>query len=394
MTRRGWPRNCLILAAVCMCSVAKAGVWVTEPVLGLAADYSTNPALLLVDHTAETHGAVLIDTPTTYHAEDISVAILPSFRISNSPGYSSIASDYAHLAIRGEIDSDLDSLTVTGRLARDSSLYYNYSLNGSTGVRSDTELADIAWVRALSERLNLNVDASSNRVVYGDSTTTTTLTDYRYTSLAPSLAWTWSPRTTLSLDSSGGLYVSTGGATKSVNSQLELGIVRRVNELWSVNATAGYSRESNSIDEFYGPYLLGNFKSTTTGTVFQAKITRQAELLALSASASRSLVPTGFSFLSLQDSYQLALHYPWKERWTFDAGVRSIKSSEPQVVGPTVEQSYVDGGVTAAWLFTEKWTLSLHVSRVSSKYSTLSDSVAASGISVQLSRTFDPIKWH
>src|SRR5271170_8036744 len=94
-----------LIAAMSMVESAKAGVWVTEPVLGVAAEYSTNPGLLYVEHTAETHGAVLLDAPTTYHGNDVSCSIQPSFRISNSSGYSSLASDYAHLTAAGEFDS-------------------------------------------------------------------------------------------------------------------------------------------------------------------------------------------------------------------------------------------------------------------------------------------------
>src|ERR1700730_5738403 len=180
MTHRGWPRGCWLAAVMGIASGAKAGVWVTDPVLGLAADFSTNPGLRAADHTTETHGAVLIDTPTTYHADSVSLSVQPSFRISDSSGYSSVASDYAHLTVRGEIDSERNSVTVTGQIARDSSLYSNSGSNGSAGVRRDTSLADVAWVRALTERLNFNLEASSSRVVYGKSGSFTTLTDYPY----------------------------------------------------------------------------------------------------------------------------------------------------------------------------------------------------------------------
>src|SRR5579862_4308126 len=138
MTPGGWPRSCWLAAVMCTASGAKAGVWTSDPVLGLAGDYSTNPGLLYVSHTAETHGAVLIDAPTTYHGDALSLSVLPSFRISDSQGYSSLASNYAHLTAKGEFDSERGSLTVTGQLARDSSLYYNYQFNGGTGVRRDT----------------------------------------------------------------------------------------------------------------------------------------------------------------------------------------------------------------------------------------------------------------
>ncbi len=343
MTHRGLPRNCLLVAAMCMGSGAKAGVWVTEPVLGLAAEYSTNPALLYATHTAETHGAVLIDTPTTYHADSVSLLVQPSFRISDSSGYSSLASDYAHMTVKGEIDSERNSVAVTGQIARDSSLYYNYGVNGNTGVRRDTSLADVAWVRSLTERLNFNLETNSSRVLYGKSGSFTT---------------------------------------------------RKLTELWAVSANAGYSRETNTIEEYFGPFLLGTFRATNTGTVFMANVTRQGPLLDVTAAASRSLVPSGFSFLSLQNSYQLSFHYPRTERWTFDGHVRWLKSQEPQVSGPTADQSYLDLGLSAAWLFTEKWTLTLRASRVTAKYTPPSINVGASGFAIQLSRHFDPVKWH
>jgi len=383
----------MIMAAMCMSSAVKAGVWVTEPVLGLTADYSTNPGLLFVDHAAETHGAVLIDTPTTYHADALSLAILPSFRISDSSGYSSIASDYAHLTLQGEVDSDRDSVDLTARLARDSSLYYDYIFNGSSGVRSDTTLFDLAWTRALTERLNFNLETNSTRVVYGTSGTGVTLTDYRYWSSAPSLSWRASERTTLSANGSIGVYDSAGGLTKSASSELELGATRQMNELWSFSTMAGYSRQSNTIEEFYGPYLLGTYRSTNTGTVFTTKLVRQTEFLGLTATASRSLVPTGFSFLSLQSAYELHFHYQWTPRWTIDGGARSLRSTEPQVLGTTFDQSYWTYGLSAAWLFTEKWTLTLRGSKVSANYTSPPDWVAATGFTVQLSRSFAPIKW-
>jgi hypothetical protein len=175
---------------------------------------------------------------------------------------------------------------------------------------------------------------------------------------------------------------------------VELGLTRQFSELWSVNATAGYSRETNTIDEYFGPFLLGSFRATNTGTVYTANVTRQGRLLTVAATASRSLVPSGFSFLSLQQSYQLGFHYPRTERWSFDGHVRWLKSLEPQVVGPTVNQSYLDLGLSAAWLFTEKWTLTLRASRLTARYTPPTIDVAANGVTVELSRRFDSVKWH
>src|ERR1700692_1731916 len=179
MTQRASALSCLpAAAAMCMASSAKAGIWYTDPVLGVAGDYSSNPGLLYTHHTGETHGAVLIDTPTTYHADAVSFSLQPSFRISDSTGYSSLASDYERLTASGEIDTERNTLSARGQVSRDSSLYYDYGFNGSTGVRRDTALAGVTWIRALTERMNFNLDVSSSRVIYGVSNSFATLTDY------------------------------------------------------------------------------------------------------------------------------------------------------------------------------------------------------------------------
>jgi hypothetical protein len=387
---RGRPALlCLTAVAMCIASASRAGVWGTDPVLGLSSDYSTNPGLLYIDHTAETHAALLIDVPTTYYADAVKFSVLPSFRISNSSGYSSLASDYEHLTLIGEIDTERSTLTATGQLARDSSLYYNYYFNGSTGVRRDSALADLNWVRALTERWNLSVDVDSTRAQYGRSVTFTTLTDYRYSSAAPSISWSANERTSLSLQGGIGIYNSLDGLTQSVNSNAQLGFKRQLDELWNLSASAGISRETDKFKTFFG-----TFDSTAAGTVFAANIMRQGERLALSGQASRSLVPSGYAFLSRQDTYQLSASYPTSERWTFNGHVRWLKAENPQLLAPTIDQSYLELGLSAVWLFTEHWTATFMASYVTDKVAPPPTHVDASGFSIQLARHFNHIAWH
>jgi len=406
MIRRRWALLSMIFAAMLRTESASAGVWVTEPVIGLAAEYSTNPALLYdVPHTSEADGAVLIDAPTTYHADGESLSIQPSFRFANRSGYSALTSDYEHLTAVGELDTELGTLIATGEIARDSSLYYTYSLNGSEGVRRDTTSADAAWTHAFTERLSFNWDINSSRVVYGRSTGLATLTDYHYSNAAPTLSWSADERTVLKLLAGIGVYDSTDLETKSVNSSAQIGVVRQLTELWTLTATAGFSRESNSVSTYeyipvyIGPFLIGfekefvHLTSSENGTVFNANLTRKGELLSLIATASRSVVPTGFAFLATQTNYGIGFDYPRTERWTFDGSVQRNTSKEPQAFGPVIDDSFLSLNLSAAWLVTEKWTLKLQASRVTARYSPPPFGVRSTGVSLQLSRKLDPITW-
>lgn len=408
MIRRRWALLCCLLpAAMFRAEPVCAGVWVTEPDLGLAAEYSTNPALLYVPHSYETDGALLVDTPTTYHADGESLAIQPSFRFANKSGYSSLTSDYEHLTAVGELDTERGSLTATAAIDRDSSLYHTFSLNGTAGVRRDTTIADLVWLHQLTERLNFGWDIDTSRVLYGHSSTVTTLVDYRYSNAAPTLSWNADEHTVAKLIGGVGLYDSSNGATKSLSPSLQLGVVRQLTELWTLSTTAGYSWQGDSASEYvyipvyFGPFLIGydkvflNLKSTNKGTVFSGILTRKGEFSSLSALASRSVVPTGFAFLSTQTNYVLSLDYPRTERWTFDGSVQRTTSKEPQAAGPVVSDSYLSFNLSAAWLLTEKWTLKLQANKVTAHYSEPppSISVASTGVSLQLTRKFDPVTW-
>jgi hypothetical protein len=406
MTRRRWALlHILIAVAMQRAESAGAGVWVTEPVIGVAAEYSTNPDLLYVPHSSEADGAILIDAPTTYHADNESLSIQPSFRFANRSGYSSLTSDYEHLTAVGEFDTELGTLTATGELARDSSLYYTYSLNGSEGVRRDTTSADAAWSHAFTERLSFNWDINTSRVVYGQSSTITTLTDYHYSNASPALSWAYDERTTVKLLAAVGLYDSTNLETKSVNSNAQLGVVRQLTELWTLTASAGYSRETNSVSTYeyipvyIGPFLIGfekefvHLESTENGTVFNVNLTRKGERLALTGFGARSVVPTGFAFLATQTNYGVSFDYPRTERWKFDGSVQRNTFKEPQSFGAVVDDTYLSFNLSAAWLVTEKWTLTLQASKVTARYSPPFVDVASTGVSLQLSRHFAPITW-
>jgi hypothetical protein len=384
MTLRRSAPLYLALAMMSLASVSRAGVWGTEPVIGVAADHSTNPALLQAHYAAETHAALLLDSPTTYNADAVKFSVLPSFRLSDSSGYSSLASNYTRLNVLGEIDGERDSLSASGGISRDSSLYHDYIFNGSFGVRRDTATADVKWDRALTERSDLSVDVNSQRVRYGHSSGAAVLTDYSYSSAAPALSWQFSERTKFTVSGGTGLYQSSDGATKSVNTNLDLGFMRQLTELWALTANAGISKET---DQFRT--IFGTLKSTNNGTVFKASLTRQASLLSLSATASRQLTPSGLAFLSRQDAYELHASYPYSERLSFSADARRVKSANPQFIGPAIHQSYSVVGLTTVWRWTEKWTLTANATYITTTYAYTAANVAATGITLSLSRHFN-----
>jgi hypothetical protein len=417
MIRRRWALLCGLLATMALAEQVRAGVWGMDPVLGVLGDYSTDPALLHQPDAEVGSGALQVDLPTTYIADGFKLAVQPSVRVGDSRGYSSVASDYEHLNITSEYDTELGSLTASGGLNRDSSLSYNYLANGSAGVRRDGATADLNWDLHLTERLDFGADANTQRVLYAEPFGVATLTDYNYSSVAPLLSWASSERNKVTLSSSVGRYDSLNSrdtqdqplSSVSRSANLQLGFVRQLSELWTLTATGGFSRALNAINENeYVCCVLVNTphglalelegipvkaESGQNGSVYMLNLTHQSEQLTLSAVVSRQLIPTGFAFLSQLNNYELKAAYTLSERWSFSGDARFQNYQNPPVNGtvPRVNVQYY--ALAANWAWTEHLTVSLVAARVSNYVPASAESarysVASNEVTLTLSRKFD-----
>ena len=369
--------------------------WSIEPRLGVSADYGTNPSLRPLDPHSEEHVAALFSLPLRYDADGVGLLFSPSGRISNSRGYSSLASNYLHLDVNAQFINDLGSTSVQGELARDSSLAYAGQFANGIGVRRDTALTSADWTRSLTERSVLQLDASWTQVSYAQPPNATVLTDYRYITAGPTFSFALTERDTIKLLSGFGRYQSLNGITESKSENLQLGFVRQLNELWSLSTTAGYSRSTNTQKVFLGPFFLGSVSSNQNGAVYAATLTRQGEQFSFNGGISRSLQPTGFGYLSRQDNVTLNATYTLSERWDFATTAVWYKAQNPSAIGAQVYRGagasdvrYINVQLTANWHWTPQWVVSLHATRVTQQYGPPSVSSGSSGISLDVVRQF------
>ena len=312
MNPRQWALACCFLTAMAHFSISEAGVWGTDPVLGVLGDYSTDPGLLHQRDTALATGALQLDAPTTYQDGSFKFGVLPSFRVNNDGGYSGVTSDYEHLNVKGELDGDRSVLSAGAGVARDSSLGYDYLSSGSIGVRRDSESADLNWDEHLTERFEFDADAHSQRVRFGQSLGAT-LTDYDYSSITPTLSWNSGERSKVSFAGTVSRYDSliANPSTESRSANLQLGIQGQLSELWNLTATGGYSRALDQTETKigcepinvcvllteFGPCLSiqsaldeclfdDKIRSGQDSSVYAINIVRQGSRLVLSAIAS------------------------------------------------------------------------------------------------------------
>lgn len=372
-----------------------ANPWSAQPLVGVAAEYASNPELIAASPQSETHAALFIDLPLNYDLDSVHFAVTPRVRYSNTTGYSSITSNYYHLDSSAQFVNELGSLTLTGSLYRDSSLLYAGGLANGVGERRDTSTADVNWQRLLTERVQVQFDVNTARTLYGQSTALPGLVDYRYSSASPSLAYVINERDTVRLISSVGRYYSLNGSTSSDSVNLQMGYDHQLSEAWKLSGSAGYSKSTNvysyNFDEYFDGFIIPVFetlKSRQNGAVYALNLTRQGETVGAGFGVARALTPTGLAFLTRQDTVNASTHYDYSERWTFTANATWQNLSNPAIGGGSVDRRYYYIDLSAQWRWTEQWSLTLDARMLGQRYDRPDVSAESTGLSLEISRQF------
>ena len=340
-----------------------ADPWSAQPLVGVAAEYASNPQLIASGAQSETHAALLVDLPISYNLDEWIFSLIPRVRYGGATGYSSITSNYYHLDASAQFTDEIESLICTASAYRDSSLLYAGGLSNGIGVRRDTSTADANWQRAISARLQFQLDANVVRTLYAQNAAVTDLVDYRYSSVSPALAYAVNERDTLRFIGGVGHYQSLDGFTDSDNDSLQLGFDHQLSETWKLATSAGYTK---STDQYH--YFFGTFDFVQRGGVYAATLTRQSDALTLAAGVSRAFTPTGTAFLSRQDSVTLSANYNYSERWIFGLNAVWQNILDPVVTGGSERRRFYDGDLWANWRWTEQWTVSLHVLKIGQQF--------------------------
>jgi len=375
---------------------AAAGPWSIEPRLGLETDYLSNSRLSQTDVQAEEIVAAIIDLPLRYDVDNLDFTLRPNARITDHSGYSSLASSYEHLDASTQYTGGADSFTVQAEVARDSSLYYLGGLVNRIGVARDTTSTGADWTRAITERSTVALDASWMRVRYEEPADFDALVDYRYWSAGPTFAFAMSELNTLKLLGSYGVYQSLNGITESKSESLQLGFVRQLTEIWSLSASAGYSRSANSEKEYlFGILFLGTATSNQDSGVYSATLTRQGQRFNFNATVSRALQPTGFAFLSRQYAVNLGTTYTRSERWDFalngswvDAQYPQTSAGEAVFSARYINVRYLNAQLVANWHWTPQWVVSVSATKIQQQYGPPTVSAASTNIGLNFVRQF------
>ncbi|HVP32967.1 MAG TPA: hypothetical protein VMT09_04895 [Steroidobacteraceae bacterium] len=403
MIDNGRARLSLLATVMLWSDVARAGVWGSDPTIGVSGAYGSNPALLNLPDTAESSAALLLDAPISYQGDALTLSFLPSFRLSDA-SYASLNSSYAHLSASGEFDTDRNTFKASAGANWDSSLLGDNLTNGTSPVPRDSLTGELSWTRHLTELLDAYLDANTQRVRYGEPPPgTAPLVNYEYTTVSPGLTWQLSERDRVTLSAIAGQYDTLDGTTRTRNIGGQLGYSRQLSEIWSLSLGGGYTRQQNRLSLLV-PELgfipgLGfviievpvTIETEVGSPVYSARLTRTGPRLTLNLSGSRQETPNGFAFLSRQTIYVGQLSYALSPRWS--VGLQEWWLSEHN---PTVQSAYEDRivnwvTVSSTYQLSEHYSLAIALSRVDQTYSTTDTHVGNNQVTLTLTYKFNHI---
>jgi hypothetical protein len=375
------------MSLICTTSRGFAGPWSAQPLIGVAAEYASNPALVTEGGTSEEHGALVLESPLYFDQDDLHLALIPRVRYGGNTGYSSLTSNYLHLDANAKYAAELDVLTFTGAAYQDSSLLYAGGLADGIGVRRDTKSGDLGWQHALTERLQFQVDVNDVTTRYGQSSASNNLVDYNDEAVSPALSYALNELNTVHLSGGVSRYKTLNGFTDSDSDTLQLGLDHRINELWSFSGTAGYTK---STDQYH--FLDETLSSAQNSAVYSTSLTRTTQKLIESVSVSRAVTPTGLAFLSRQDTVAGQINYTYSDRLSYAGGVTWADISQPLVGGGTATRRFYDIDASANYHLSEQWVVTVHATKVGQQFPGAAGQPSANpsstGVSLQISRQF------
>jgi hypothetical protein len=371
------------IAAAAGCSLmlslgcAMAASLSSEGSVGVTSEYDSNPALLASGASAAESVALLATVPVTYSSDSESFDLVPSLRLAETHGDEQLLTDYQYLDGDWHLRGERNSFGAGIGWHRDSTfynVYENAALHGRTLPRLE-DTANLAWQRALSERSNLQLNASWNEVQFS-SRSSFRLDNYNYVQGSLQYDRSLSERWQWTSSAGVGRYDLSGRESSNETRFLESSLSSKLSERWSATAQIGYSLLNSSSQGYLcceiEPDSAGGFtlqyiplkEKTSGGTVnYSLSAQRSSELLVWSLAASRSVQPSSLGALLTQDDVSLRANRTWSERLTLGATLHGSRISDTlQTAGSVTNGRYADLDLDANWLCSEHWTLAIQLS--------------------------------
>ncbi|WP_372521494.1 surface lipoprotein assembly modifier [Sulfuricaulis sp.] len=261
-----------------------------------------------------------------------------------------------------------------------------------------------SWTRMLTENIKLQLMYQLNDTSYVNGQSVG-LYDYRYSTASTTLSNQLSENSQVFVTGSYSSFHVPATGNDSTTRSFQVGITQNFSESMKGTLQAGARRTETLIQggqpvytRFSTPFgvvliqtgVTSDARSQVTSSVFSGSLEKKYELTRMSASLSRSLVPSGSGSVVLQDSFDFGLNREITSRLSAFINLNSLKISNDQSNISNNNNVYYHAETGVNWAWSQEW--SLNMSYGYSRVKRESEDKAATGNAVYLTLIYRPLK--
>lgn len=380
--------------------------WTLEPAVRLRREYNDNIRLTVQPHES-TYGSIVtpslafgINTPAWQTSGG------GEFSQRRYSGQEGLDRDDSLMRISTKYLTERNIWQLDANHTQDSVLTNEY-VSSDTGLvqthrRRDNRQVQPSWTWLFSERTQLQLSYQDADVSY-ENGSSVGLYDYQYRSTTFTLYNQLSELNQLFLSASYSTFDVPSNGFDSKTRNLQAGITRSFSDITRGTLQAG-TRRTDSFTQGGRPIYIRFFDGSLqkigetqdqhtekTGFVFSGNIETKDENNRYYMALSRSLDPSGSGGQIEQDTLRISLNRQITSLFGvyLSANANNVRTVEGNITGD--ERAYYDIGPGASWRWMREWSLALNYrySRVKREF----ESVAADSHSINLTLTYQPLKW-
>jgi hypothetical protein len=356
----------------CLSDAALSATVSSQSSLGVSSEYASNPFLQPSGAMSAEALALVADLPATYTSDTQTIDLIPSFRLAQTYGPVAVLTNYGYLDADWQWKSSRNTFSASGKWHHDSTYYDQFEqadLLGHDLARLE-EGADLSWDRSLTERANLQVAASWDRLAYSQRSASSSVSNYTYSQASLQYVQLLRERMQLSGTLGYGRFELSNGTYLSDERFAQAALQRNLSERWSLQAQVGYAYlTAHGLSysccqlaimpdgELYLAPIPVTLYTGHGAPNFMFGVQEKGERLQFGLSASRAIEPSGLGALITADSVGVDASLSETQRLTLEAGLNWARISDLLGRLSLEDQHHYTASLSADWLWTEKWTL-------------------------------------
>jgi hypothetical protein len=353
----------------------------TEPSISVGSVTSSNPQLFSENARQGSGVVATLDIPFEWRHDTWSWSTSPMARVGSGSGDAAVSKSLFSVGSQLENKTERSDVTVGGSYLSGSNAAQEPNAGTLTRVDVQTRVygSQLGWTQQLTERVDLNVHAASQKLEY-NTTSVLGLYSYRYLTGGAQLSAAISEHERLVLSEESGQYEVTGLSAKDKSTSMSAGLRGQAGELWSYQLLGGLNR------------IQANGSPQTNSFTYSVTGSRAFERASISLSATRTPQPSGFGTLATTQSESLRATFKGTERLTYTVSGRwdATSNSSLQILLPS--RNYHSFAAGVAWRMTPVWDLTadFNWSQVQTNASlfSLASTAHANGVSLTVVRRF------